>query len=104
LVLDLTAMAAPISLSDGVLEAEAGAKMIDLDLWARERGWELRIWPSTKRTATIGGFVAGGGAGVGGMSHGTMRERGNLLGVRLATLCRLTPRLSLPRCCSSRSA
>ena len=86
LVLDLTAMAAPISLTDGVLEAEAGAKMIDLDLWARERGWELRIWPSTKRTATIGGFVAGGGAGVGGMSHGTMRERGNLLGVRLATL------------------
>jgi len=86
LVLDLTAMAAPIALTDGVLEAEAGAKMIDLDLWARERGWELRIWPSTKRTATIGGFVAGGGAGVGGMSHGTMRERGNLLGVRVATL------------------
>jgi len=86
LVLDMTAMAAPISLEDGVLEAEAGAKMIDLDLWARERGWELRLWPSTKRTATIGGFVAGGGAGVGGMSHGTMRERGNLLGVRVATM------------------
>ena len=86
MVLDLTAMAAPISLQDGVLEAEAGAKMIDLDLWARERGWELRLWPSTKRTATIGGFVAGGGAGVGGMSHGTMRERGNLLGVRVATM------------------
>lgn len=86
LVLDMTAMAAPIGLVDGMLEAEAGAKMIDLDLWARERGWELRLWPSTKRTATIGGFVAGGGAGVGGMSHGTMRERGNLLGVRVATM------------------
>lgn len=85
LVLDMTAMAAPLSLEGGVLEAEAGAKMIDLDLWARERGWELRLWPSTKRMGTIGGFVAGGGAGVGGMSHGTMRERGNLLGVRVAT-------------------
>ncbi len=85
-VLDMTAMAAPISLADGVVEVEAGAKMIDLDLWARERGWELKLWPSTKRTATIGGFVAGGGAGVGGISHGTLRERGNLLGARVATM------------------
>lgn len=86
LLLDMTAMAAPIALHDGVVEVEAGAKMIDLDLWARERGWELKLWPSTKRTATIGGFVAGGGAGVGGIAHGTMRERGNLLGARVATM------------------
>jgi FAD/FMN-containing dehydrogenase len=85
-VLDMTSMAAPIALVDGVVEVEPGAKMIDLDLWARERGWELKLWPSTKRTATIGGFVAGGGAGVGGISHGTMRERGNFLGARVATM------------------
>jgi len=85
-VLDMTAMIAPIAIVDGVVEVEAGAKMIDLDLWARERGWELKLWPSTKRTATIGGFVAGGGAGVGGISHGTLRERGNLLGARVATM------------------
>jgi FAD/FMN-containing dehydrogenase len=85
-VLDMTAMDRPLALRDGVVEVEAGAKMIDLDLWARERGWELRLWPSTKRTATIGGFVAGGGAGVGGISHGTLRERGNLLGARVATM------------------
>jgi FAD/FMN-containing dehydrogenase len=85
-VLDMTAMAAPIALADGIVEVEAGAKMIDLDLWCRARGWELKLWPSTKRTATIGGFVAGGGAGVGGISHGTLRERGNLLGARVATM------------------
>ena len=85
-VLDMTAMNAPIALKDGVVEVETGAKMIDLDLWCRERGWELKLWPSTKRTATIGGFVAGGGAGVGGISHGTMRERGNLIGARVATM------------------
>jgi len=85
-VLDMTAMAAPLSLTDGVVEVEAGAKMIDLDIWARERGWELKLWPSTKRTATIGGFVAGGGAGVGGLAHGTLKERGNLAGARLATM------------------
>ncbi|WP_237213087.1 FAD-binding oxidoreductase [Falsiroseomonas oryziterrae] len=85
-LLDMTAMSAPIALKDGVVEVEAGAKMIDLDLWCRERGWELKLWPSTKRTATIGGFVAGGGAGVGGIAHGTMRERGNLIGARVATM------------------
>jgi FAD/FMN-containing dehydrogenase len=85
-VLDMTAMTAPVALEDGVVEVETGAKMIDLDLWCRERGWELKLWPSTKRTATIGGFVAGGGAGVGGISHGTMRERGNLVGARVATM------------------
>jgi len=85
-ILDTTALAAPLGLVDGVLEAEAGAKLIDLDLYARDRGWELRLWPSTKRTATIGGFVAGGGAGVGGLSHGTLRERGNLVGLRVATM------------------
>jgi FAD/FMN-containing dehydrogenase len=85
-LLDMTAMAAPIAITDGVVEVEAGAKMIDLDIWCREQGWELKLWPSTKRTATIGGFVAGGGAGVGGISHGTMRERGNFLGARVATM------------------
>ncbi|MGG5808008.1 FAD-binding oxidoreductase [Falsiroseomonas sp. CW058] len=85
-LLDMTAMAAPLSIADGVVEVECGAKMIDLDLWCRDRGWELKLWPSTKRTATIGGFVAGGGAGVGGIAHGTLRERGNLLGARIATM------------------
>jgi FAD/FMN-containing dehydrogenase len=85
-LLDMTAMNAPVSLADGVVDVECGAKMIDLDLWCRERGWELKLWPSTKRTATIGGFVAGGGAGVGGIAHGTMREKGNLLGARVATM------------------
>ncbi len=86
IILDMTAMTAPVSLIDGVVDVECGAKMIDVDLWARERGWELKLWPSTKRTATVGGFVAGGGAGVGGLVHGTLRERGNLLGARVATM------------------
>lgn len=86
LLLDMTRMAAIHGLENGVVETDPGVKMIELDIWARERGWELRLWPSTKRTATIGGFVAGGGAGVGGIHHGTLRERGNLHSVRVATM------------------
>lgn len=91
-VLDMTAMAACLSIADGVAEVEPGARLGEVDAWARERGWELRLWPSTKRTATVGGFVAGGGAGVGGIAHGTLRERGNLHSVRVATM-EETPRV-----------
>ncbi|WP_376091471.1 FAD-binding oxidoreductase [Roseomonas sp. CCTCC AB2023176] len=86
IVLDMTAMTACRGIEGGIAELEPGVRMLDADLWARERGWELRLWPSTKRTATVGGFVAGGGAGVGGLSHGTLKERGNLHSVRVATL------------------
>lgn len=91
-LLDMTEMSACLSITDGVAEFEPGAKLIDVDLWAREQGWEIRLWPSTKRTATVGGFIAGGGAGVGGIAHGTMKERGNLHSVRVATM-EATPRI-----------
>jgi FAD/FMN-containing dehydrogenase len=32
--------------------------MNDIDTELRRAGWELRMHPSTKRMATIGGFVA----------------------------------------------
>jgi FAD/FMN-containing dehydrogenase len=42
--------------------------------------------PSTKRAATIGGFVAGGSGGVGSVTYGGLREPGNILGARIVTL------------------
>jgi hypothetical protein len=42
--------------------------------------------PSTKRTATIGGFVAGGSGGVGSVGYGGLREPANILGARIVTV------------------
>ena len=42
--------------------------------------------PSTKRTAQIGGFVAGGSGGVGSVTFGGMREPGNIVAARIVTL------------------
>ncbi|WP_144300027.1 FAD-binding oxidoreductase [Elioraea rosea] len=85
-ILDMTAMEKILSFEGGITEVEAGATLMQVDAWARQQGWELRLWPSTKRTATVGGFVGGGGAGVGGIAHGTLREPGNLAGVTIATM------------------
>lgn len=65
--------------------AESGIVMGDLDRQLRPKGWEMRIHPSTKNTATLGGFVAGGHAGIGVINHGIVRDRGNLLGLQVVT-------------------
>ena len=53
--------------------------MNDLDAATRPNGWELRMHPSTKRMATIGGFVGGGSGGIGSINYGGLREPGNIL-------------------------
>lgn len=42
--------------------------------------------PSTRRAATIGGFVGGGRAGVGSCAWGILRDRGNLLGLEVVSV------------------
>jgi hypothetical protein len=70
----------------GLVRVEAGAKLFDIDAATRPNGYELRMHPSTKRTAQIGGFVAGGSGGVGSVTFGGMREPGNIVAARIVTL------------------
>jgi FAD/FMN-containing dehydrogenase len=70
----------------GLVRAEAGARMHDIDAALRPQGWELRMHPSTKRMATIGGFVAGGSGGIGSVTYGGLREPGNIVAARVVTL------------------
>jgi FAD/FMN-containing dehydrogenase len=86
-VLDLSALDTCLWARGGVLRAQAGAKLVACDEFAkREAGGELRFHPSTRRTATIGGFVAGGSSGIGSVTWGTLREPGNILGLRVLTM------------------
>jgi hypothetical protein len=79
-LLDLTNMTAIEWQKPGVIRCEPGLKMNDLDAATRPNGFELRMHPSTKRMATIGGFVGGGSGGIGSVNYGGLREPGNISG------------------------
>jgi len=85
-VLDLTKMQAVKWVKPGIACVEPGVKLSALDKQTREIGWEIRMAPSTYRTATIGGFIGGGSGGIGSITYGQLRDRGNLLAVRVVTM------------------
>ena len=91
-VLDMINMTRVIDHSPGVVRVEPGARLVDIDAELKSSGWELRMHPSTKRSATIGGFVAGGSGGVGSVGYGGLREPGNVLSARVVTV-EETPRV-----------
>ncbi|MDF0595183.1 FAD-binding oxidoreductase [Psychromarinibacter halotolerans] len=71
---------------DGRLVAEPGAILAELETACRAEGQELRLFPSTTATATIGGFIAGGSSGVGAIRWGGLRNPANILKLRLLTM------------------
>ncbi len=86
MVLDTTNMNRISWLKPGLASVEPGVKLAAFDKKARKIGYELRMAPSTYRTATIGGFIGGGSGGIGSVTYGQLRDRGNLHAVRVVTL------------------
>ena len=88
LVLDLTGLNRLRSLDGdtGVVTAEAGILLEDLDQQLHAQGRALRLVPSTYRSASLGGFIAGGSGGIGSLRWGFLRDPGHLLGLELVTL------------------
>jgi FAD/FMN-containing dehydrogenase len=92
-VLSLAEMTKVKAIRQGAVVAEAGAIMEKLDEEVKAAsGQELRLHPSTYRTATLGGFIAGGSGGVGSIRWGGLRDLGNILRLRVVT-CEAEPRI-----------
>ena len=76
----------------GVVRAQAGIRLAELERRVRGQGsgqdgepgggpgFELRCMPSTFRVATLGGLFAGGFGGVGSITYGPIAAPGNVLG------------------------
>jgi FAD/FMN-containing dehydrogenase len=92
IVLDLSAHTGFVAMTPERVRARAGTRIFDIDAEARAIGRELRMHPSTKRAATIGGYFCGGSGGIGSVTWGGLREPGNMLAARVITL-EETPRV-----------
>ncbi len=85
-LLNLAEMSKVKSIERGRVVCEPGALIIDVDKAAEASGQELRMHPSTRGTASVAGFVAGGSGGVGSINWGGLRDFGNVLRLRLMTM------------------
>jgi FAD/FMN-containing dehydrogenase len=56
------------------VEAEPGASWLQLDDNLRARGWGLAVYPTSAPRATVGGWLATDGLGVGSFEYGWLRE------------------------------
>ena len=65
----------------GFVKVQSGCLMGDINKQLEKYGRELRLLPSTWKTATIGGFIAGGSGGIGSIKWGFLRDPGNLIGL-----------------------
>jgi FAD/FMN-containing dehydrogenase len=86
IVLDATALNRMLRIEPGWASVEAGMLLHDLNQAARHTGQQLRMWPSTERIATVGGFIAGGHSGIGSIRHGILADPGNVRRLRIVTL------------------
>ena len=70
----------------GVFTAEAAMPLVELEQQLQAQGREPRLLPSTVRSASLAGYVAGGSSGIGSLRWGFLRDPGHLLGLELVTL------------------
>jgi FAD/FMN-containing dehydrogenase len=86
-LLDLSGFNRVTVIEPGRYVAEPGAVMARIDDETRAHSrQELRLHPSTYQTASIGGFIAGGSGGVGSIKWGGLRDWGNIIRLKVATM------------------
>jgi FAD/FMN-containing dehydrogenase len=85
-LLDMAGLDRVVSVAPGRGRFEAGMRLLDIDKALRPDRWELRFHPSTRKQATIGGFIAGGAAGCGSCTWGQISDPGAVIAVEVVTV------------------
>lgn len=85
-IVDMSGLNQVLWTRDQRVRAQAGARLGEIDAVTRPTGWELRMHSSTKRAATIGGYIGGGHAGIGSCAYGILRDRGNIMGLEVISV------------------
>ena len=91
-ILETTKLDKVLSIAPGRVVVEAGARLERVETAVAATGQMLSMFPSTKRIATMAGFVAGGSGGIGSLRNGVLRDGENITYIRLVTV-EATPRV-----------
>lgn len=85
-LVDMTGFNKVTAVESGSIRVQAGAVIGTALEAALQSGQQLMMYPSTMRSATIGGYLGGGFAGIGSVRHGIIRDSGMIQSVRIMTI------------------
>jgi len=85
-ILETTKLNKVLEISEGRVVCEAGARIEQVEKAVAESCQMLSMFPSTKRLATMGGFVSGGSGGIGSLRNGMLRDGQNITYLRIVTV------------------
>src|SRR4249920_444917 len=86
IVLDMTGFDKVVAVEPGRIRVQAGALIYSVLTAALKTGQQLMMYPSTMRSATVGGYLGGGFAGIGSVRHGIIRDSGMIKSLRIMTV------------------
>lgn len=91
-VVDMTGFNQVLAVEPGRIRVQSGIVIGAALEAALASGQQLMMYPSTMRSATIGGYLGGGFAGIGSVRHGIIRDSGMIQALKIMTI-EETPRI-----------
>lgn len=91
-VVDMTSLNQVVAVEPGHIRVQGGILISTALEAALATGQQLMMYPSTMRSATIGGYLGGGFAGMGSVRHGIIRDSGMIEMLKIMTI-EETPRV-----------
>src|ERR1700745_3658081 len=85
-LVDMTGFNKVTAVEWGHIRVQEGAVIAKALEAALASGQQLMMYPSTMRSATIGGYLGGGFAGIGSVRHGIIRDSGMIRSLRIMTM------------------
>ena len=85
-LLDMTGFNKVLTVEPGSIRVQSGAIIGAALEAALASGQQLMMYPSTMRSATIGGYLGGGFAGIGSVRHGIIRDSGMIQALKIMTI------------------
>jgi FAD/FMN-containing dehydrogenase len=91
-LVDMTGFNQVLAVEPGRIRVQSGIVIGAALEAALASGQQLMMYPSTMRSATIGGYLGGGFAGIGSVRHGIIRDSGMIQALKIMTI-EETPRI-----------